>query len=119
MTNTGLSEMDWSPQTLNRADGVLREESFSGKVLTAGLLEKGNDIVFHLGNPHSDFQQIIVEVVNDFFEDAETFGIEYLEEVDCYSLYALGMANNPLVDSWKRAKAFLTLLDNTLGALND
>lgn len=118
MTNVDLNNVDWAPQTLEREDGVTREGSFVGHHLSAGMVEKeGRDIIFHLGNPHQDFQQIIVEVVNDFFEEAETFGIEYLQEVDSYSLHALGMSGNPLVDSWKRAQAFLTLLDNTLGAI--
>ena len=90
---------------------------YKGVHLQAEIVERDNDIIYHLGNPHEDFRQLLVEVVNDFFADAEDFGIDYIPEVNNFSLYALNAKLNPMADPVIRAKKFLDLLDNTLGAL--
>lgn len=91
--------------------------SYVGSNLSAEIVERGNDLIYHMGNPHEDFRQVLIEVVHDFFADAETFGIDYIPEVDNFSLYALNAKLNPMADPIVRAKKFLDLLDNTLGAL--
>ncbi len=91
--------------------------AYVGKFIQAEIVEKNDDLIYHLGNPHEDFRQVLTEVVHDFFADAETFGIDYIPEVDNFSLYALNAKANPLADPIVRAKKFLDLLDNTLGAL--
>ena len=90
---------------------------YKGENLSAEIVERDDDLIYHMGNPHEDFRQVLTEVVHDFFADAETFGIDYIPEVDNFSLYALNAKLNPMADPIVRAKKFLDLLDKTLGAL--
>ena len=110
---TDLSSLSNSPIEIK----VDPRHPFRGEHLEAEIVERDNDLIYHLGNPHEDFRHILTEVVHDFFADAETFGIDYLPEVDNFSLYALNAKLNPMADPIVRAKKFLDLLDNTLGAL--
>jgi len=93
--------------------------NYVGKHINVEIVERDNDLIYHMGNPHEDFRQILTEVVNDFFSDTDTFGIDYIPEMDNFSLYALNAANDPMGNPVHKAKKFLALLDQTIGVIND
>lgn len=79
---------------------------------------KGDDIIFQFfGIKTEEFDEIIAEVIEEYFGTTEGFAIEYIPEMSMYGLLYKDAKANPLFSKEFHVHDFLDLLSNTITEL--
>ena len=80
---------------------------------------KGSDNIFQFFKvKRKDFNDIVAEVIEDYFGTTNGFAIEYVRELSMYGLLAKDQRDTPLYNREFHVDSFLKLLDATMSELS-
>ena len=96
--------------------GAVQRLEFQGKQFRTEIVNgKGMDTIFQFFDVrHTDFPQIIAEVVDDFHGRTDGFALDYVPELDSYAFLAKDLRAHPMFSVAFHIEKFLHLLDNTI-----
>jgi hypothetical protein len=76
---------------------------------------KGTDNIFQFFEVrHKDFDNLLAEVIEDYFGATESFALDYIADIDSYALLAKNLRDNPMFNVKYHVEGFLDILAGTI-----